>query len=154
MKENWFIGKSIFFPEFFQLFRDKLKKKREEKLSSREPDTGRGSPSRIRNLERAVIRQPNHPHDKGKISPDHKTSVVVVKKPSPGLEKQIHRTNAELRNTKKIVQVIEQCIKLVQIIFIDLLINYRFYKPTEVIAGSETPENGLQNSPAFSFGCK
>ena len=82
-------------------------------------NTGRGSPNRMRNLERAIIRQspnkatdsskvvPNQQHaGKTTVSPDNKQqATVIVKKPSPGLEKQIHRTNAELRNTKKIVQV-------------------------------------------------
>ena len=82
-------------------------------------NTGRGSPNRMRNLERAIIRQsPNKASDNSKIAPNQQQAVkttvspdnkqqatVIVKKPSPGLEKQIHRTNAELRNTKKIVQV-------------------------------------------------
>ncbi|XP_075246183.1 uncharacterized protein LOC142339797 isoform X2 [Convolutriloba macropyga] len=100
---------------------DKLKKRREEKMTSVAPaaeNTGRGSPNRMRNLERAIIRQspnkatdsskvvPNQQHaGKTTVSPDNKQqATVIVKKPSPGLEKQIHRTNAELRNTKKIVQ--------------------------------------------------
>ncbi len=64
----------------------------------------------MKNLERVVLRQSQNVSSEKKqpIKIVSDNSVSVVKRPSPVYEKQVNRTNAELRNTKKIVQVISK----------------------------------------------